>query len=161
MAIQTATFTFALPSDVNTNRLDIYSSTSENGTYGIEASTSYQYGDTMYEYANLNDIRWYKILFVNSTRNTQGAFSHPVFGGTFSAAAPFVAISTTWDGANYATTQDVYDYSDLTSDDVSSEKVSHALKRARAEIDFRTAEMGLDRFDTFTLIPQDVSTMRP
>lgn len=147
MAIQNATLTFSLPEDADANRIDIYSSSSENGTYTIATSTDYEYGTTFIEYTTLDDTKWYKLLFVNTTTGYSGAPSDAVFGGTYSAAAPFVAVSTTWDGANYATTQDVYDYADLTSEDVTTNKVSRALKRARAEIDYRTSELGIDRFE--------------
>jgi len=149
MSTQVATFTFSLPEDVNANRLDIYASTTESGSYGLVYSADYEYGTTSYEYSAMDDIYWYKIQFVNTTTNATGPYSEPVFGGMFNAHAPFLAVSSSWDGANYATTQDVYDYSDLTSDDVSTSKVSKALRRARAQIDYRTSEMGIDRFDNF------------
>lgn len=147
MTIQNATLTFSLPEDAAADRIDVYTSAAENGTYTIIYSTVYEYGQTHLVYSALDDTKWYKLLFVNSQTGFTGPPSDAVYGGTYNAAAPFVAISTTWDGANYATTQDVYDYADLTSEDVSTNKVSKALKRARAEIDYRTSELGLDRFE--------------
>lgn len=147
MSIQNATLTFSLPEDSAADRIDIYTSSSENGTYTVIYSTSYEYGTTYLVYPNLDTTKWYKLLFINTGTGYAGPASEAVFGGTYDAAAPFVAISTTWDGANYATTQDVYDYADLTSEDMSTSKVSKALKRARAEIDYRTSELGIDRFE--------------
>lgn len=148
MATVNATITFSLPEDVDSDRVDLYSSATKDGTYALAVQNNYEYGDTKLE-TDLSDALWYKIQFVNSSEGTTGSLSDPVFGGTYSASAPFLAVSTTTDGANYATTQDVYDYSGLTTEDVVASRVSAALRRARAVIDFRTSEMGIERFDQF------------
>lgn len=149
MTIQSATITFSLPEDSNSDYLYIYSATTENGTYSLATSVAYEYGTTKYEYDSLSDSSWYKIRFYNSSDNEYGPYSDPVYGGDFEAAAPFLAVSSTTDGANYATSTDVYRYSHLTTQDVSDSEVSRALKQARARIDYRTAEMGLSRFEVF------------
>lgn len=149
MATVTATITFSLPEDQDADRLDIYASSTKEGSYSLIQSDAYEYGQTTYEIATLSDALWYKIKFVDTGNATEGPLSEPVFGGSFSAAAPFLAVSSTTDGANYATSQDVYDYSGLTTEDVASSRVSAALRRARATIDYRTAEMGIERFDAF------------
>ena len=43
----------------------------------------------------------------------------------------------------------MYNYANLNSEDISSSRVSAALRRARAVIDFRTSEMTLDRFNDY------------
>lgn len=146
MAIQSAVFTFALPEDLNTDQLLIYESTTQGGTYNLVDTVPYEYGTTQYEYDSLNDTRWYKIKFNNSVDNEAGPLSDSVYGGNFSQASPFLAVSTSYDGANYATTQDVYDYSTLTQADVTLSRVSQALRRARAVIDLRCAHLNLSRF---------------
>jgi hypothetical protein len=146
MATQSATFTFALPEDVDSDQLVILEATTKAGTYSTVATISYEYGTTVYEYDSLDDTRWYKVKFSNSTDSEDGPISDPVYGGDFANAAPFLAISTKYDGANYATIQDVYDYSSLTTSDVSTGRVSQALRRARAVIDLKTADLDLDRF---------------
>lgn len=150
MATQNATFTFSLPEDIDSNLLRIYSSATETGSYSLITSVVYEYGTTKYLYASLNDTLWYKIQFFNSSTSKAGPISEAVYGGTFSAASPFLAVSTTSDGANYATSQDVFDYSGLTTEDVPQSRVSAALRRARALIDFRTSEMDVSRFQDFT-----------
>lgn len=149
MTTQSAVLTFSLPEDPNSDFLQIYSSASKNGSYTLGATVDYQYGTTKYEYDSLDDATWYKIQFYNSNDNESSPISEPVYGGDFSSAAPFLAVSTTTDGANYATTTDVYEYSHLTTADVATSEISRALRTARARIDYRTSEMGLDRFEVF------------
>lgn len=149
MATVSATFTFGLPEDIDTNYLYIYSATTENGTYSLAAAIAYEYGVVTYEYDSTDTTKWYKIRFYNSTDAEYGPYSDPVYGGSFDNAAPFLAVSTTTDGCHYASTSDVYDYANLTTSDVTVSKVSKALKRARAVIDLRTTELDLDRFDLY------------
>lgn len=146
MATQSAIFTFALPEDVDSDQLLIHSSASKTGTYSLDTTVDYEYGASTYEYDLLDDTTWYKIQFNNSTDSETGPLSDPVYGGDFSKASPFLAVSTQYDGAQYATIQDVYDYSTLHLEDVTPERVSQALRRARAVIDLKTADLNLDRF---------------
>lgn len=149
MTTQSAVITFSLPEDANSDYMYIYSSTTKNGSYSLVTSVDYAYGTTKYEYDSLDDATWYKIRFYNLSDNEFGPYSEPVYGGDFTSAAPFLAVSTTTDGANYATSTDVYEYSHLTSQDVGQSEITRALRQARARIDYRTAEMGLSRFEVF------------
>lgn len=149
MATQSGVFTFALPEDVDANQLRIYSSSTKDGTYSLVTTVTYEYGTTTHEYDSLDDTTWYKIQFNNSVDSEAGPISDPVYGGDFANAAPFLAISTTTDGANYATVQDLYDYSGLTTLDISVSNVSRALKRARALVDLFMNEADLERFDLY------------
>jgi len=149
MAIFNTTITFSLPDDPGATRLDLYESSSKDGSYSLKTTTLYEYGITSFYATELDDSKWYKIKFVNVSENTTGPFSEPVFAGTYVAAAPFLAVSSTTDGANYATVQDVYDYANLTPEDIVTTRVSSALRRARATIDFRTAEMDFQRFNDY------------
>jgi hypothetical protein len=149
MATQSATFTFALPEDPDSDELRIYVSNTETGTYTLDATITYYYGLTQYQYDSLNDTKWYKIRFHNSVTSEHGPYSEPVFGGTFSSAEPLLAISTTTDGANFATTTDVYEYAGLTTQDFSTVNVSKALRRARAYVDFFCNEHNLDRYSGY------------
>jgi hypothetical protein len=147
MATQSAVITFGLPEDLDSDLLLIEMATVKDGTYAVVASVAYEYGTCKYEYDSLDDTKWYRIRFQNSTDSEYGPYSDQVFGGDFSKASPFLAVSTTTDGAYYSTIQDVYEYSGLTSADASTSKVSNALKRARAVIDLNTAELDLENFD--------------
>jgi len=149
MTIFNTTITFSLPDDPAASRLDLYEGATKEGSYSLKVSTSYEYGITSFYATELDDTKWYKIQFVNQSNNTKGPISEPVFAGTYLAAAPFLAVSSTTDGANYATVQDVYDYANLTPEDISTSRVSAALRRARATIDFRTAEMDFQRFNDY------------
>lgn len=149
MAQVNATITFSLPEDIDSNLLEVHASTAKDGNYSLVEQSDYQYGTTKYAPQNLDDGVWYKIRFTNSLDGRSGPFSDPVWGGTYTSGAPFLAVSSMTDGANYATTTDVYDYSNLTAEDISTSRVSAALRRSRAVIDYRTAEMGIERFDAF------------
>jgi hypothetical protein len=149
MATQSATFTFSLPEDLDADTLCIEEATTQTGTYTEVATPEYSYGELSYEYDSLDDTKWYRIRFLNSTDSEYGPYSESVYGGDFDNASPFLAVSTATDGAHYASTQDVYNYSNLTATDATRSQVSAALKRARAVIDLRTAELSLSRFKLY------------
>lgn len=146
MATQSAIFTFALPEDTSSDQLLIYSSATKEGTYSLDTTVSYEYGVSTYEYDSLDDTKWYKIQFNNSTDSETGPISDSVYGGTFSNASPFLAVSTQYDGAYYATASDVYDYATFTTAEVTVARISQALRRARAVIDLKTSDLNLNRF---------------
>lgn len=148
MAQVEAAFTFSLPDDMDANQLVIYESNTQDGQYLEHNTHMYEYGTTTVT-ETIDDTRWYKIRFVNTNNSTQGPISDPVYGGNFSHAAPFLAVSTATDGAHYATVSEVYEFSGLSPQDVPQSRVSSCLKRSRAHIDYRTAEMDFDRFDVF------------
>jgi hypothetical protein len=141
------TITFALPEDTEADFLQLWSSATEDGVYAqVGADIAYEYGTTTYEF-DIGVTTYYKIRFRNNTDSTTGPFSDPVYGGDWNTnTSPFLAVGTTTDGAMYATIQMVYDYTSLTSSDVTSARVSQALRRARAIIDLKAAELDIDRF---------------
>ena len=143
-----AKLTFALPEDTDSNYLQIWSAATKTGVYSqVGSDIAYSYGTTTYEFEDLVVTSWYKIRFYNLSETNYGPYSEPVYGGDWTESTkPFLAVSTTSDGANYATIQDVFDYSGLTTEDVTEDRVSQALRRSRAIIDLRTADMGIDRF---------------
>lgn len=144
-----ANLTFSLPEDHDSDKIIISESLTQSSVnYVVIATLDYSYGQTKIEH-DIDEQRWYKIQFFNTKNGRYGPLSEPVFGGTYSSASPFLAVSTTTDGANYATSQDLFEYSGLSTQDVSEDRVSQALRRARALIDWRTAEMGVDRFEVF------------
>lgn len=148
MANSYATLTFALPEDNESNYLRIYSSATETGFYSqVGSDISYQYGVTTYQFEDINPTVWYKIRFYNSSENLSGPYSNPVYGGDWDTnTSPFLAVSTTSDGANYATIDDVRTFSGLLSSDVADSRISSGLRRSRAIVDIKTSEMGIDRF---------------
>lgn len=153
MATRSAVFTFGLPEDTLADEIQIYSADSEGGSSTLDLTVSgYEYGTTTYEYDSLDDTKWYRLRFRNDSDGELGPFSDWVYGGNFDQASQFLAVSTGTDGANFATTQDVFDASSLNAQDVSTDRVSQALRRSRAIIDLRLAELDLDRltktFDT-------------
>lgn len=146
-----ATLTFSLPEDTASNFIQLYSAATEEGVYSqVGADIAYSYGETTYEYEDISITTWYKIRFYNSVDAQYGPYSDSIYGGDWATnTKPFLAVSTTTDGANYATIQETRDFSGLRTDDVSNERVSQALRRSRAIVDIKTADMGIDRFVNF------------
>jgi len=143
-----AVLVFSLPDDPDSDYLQLYSASSETGTYTqVGSDIEYGYGTTTYEIDDFDTTLWYKIRFRNSSENTVSPYTEPVYGGDLdNKGEGFLAISSTADGINYASIQDVYDYSGLSPNDIDSSKVSIALKRARAYIDLTVSEMDLSKY---------------
>ena len=145
-----AFFTFSLPEDTDSDKLQLFSSATEAGSYTqVGSDIDYSYGETTYEYNALSTALWYKIKFRNSINSTQGPLSSAVYGGNFTTNTPDLFVSTTTDGAYYATIQDVYDYSTSSVSDFTNANISASLRRARSIIDLTTAEMDLDRYSDY------------
>lgn len=156
MTVQVATLSFSLPEDVDASTIRLWSCATRDAAYNLEfEDATYQYGTITYEYNALDDQKWYKVQFYNPTTAIASPLSEPVYGGDYANAAGFLAVSDTTSGANYASTEDVYDFAGLTVADVPMDIVSTALKRARALIDFRTTNVDLLRFTQF--FPTDVA----
>jgi hypothetical protein len=150
MATVSAIFTFALPDDVNSDQLRIYKSNTETGSYALDTTFNYTYGYRAQEYDSVDDTRWYKIQFYNSVDNEAGPMSDPVYGGDFGERdTPFLALSSSFDGAYYASATDVYNLTGLTLDDISVSKVQSFLRSSRAYIDLRMGDINLTKFRRF------------
>lgn len=141
-----AVFLYGIPEDAGTNIVRILESTTETGTYSIVASLKYLYGQKATEYTSADNTKWYKIQFFNSVSNVAGAISDPVYGGDYDKSKPFVAISTSFDGAGYATVAELMAESHLNSTDVSISDCMKALKTSRAFLDLVTNSQGVDKF---------------
>jgi hypothetical protein len=152
-----AKITFSLPEDTGSNLIMVFTSATETGTYAAATPPSlvYHYGETVATIADIDVAKWYKIQFRNSTTSKVGPLSEAVNGANWTNAdKPEVFISTTTDGAYYATAQDVLDYTHGSLQAIitavgtgwSVTRIPDALKRARAVIDLRCAEMDLNRF---------------
>lgn len=140
-----AKLTFSLPDNVKSNRVRVYTSTTRDSSFSLLETKQYRYGETDID-IDIDSQLWYRVRFFVDD-DPAGPYSEPVYGGTVTSSSPFLAVSSTYDGAHYATAEEVYEYAGLTSEDVSEKRVNQALRRARALIDWRTAEMDLDRLD--------------
>lgn len=140
--------TFSLPEDMHSDRVTIWESIARDDVYQQVDSQEYRYGDIKLS-TDTDPQKWYKLRFENTASGDTSQFSEAVYGGTVSHSQGFVAVSTTTDGANYATTEDVYKYSGLNPRDADEDRVSQSLRRARAVIDWRTAEMDFARLDIY------------
>jgi len=152
-----AKIAFSLPEDTGSNLILIFTSATETGIYAAATPSSlvYRYGETTAEIADIDVAKWYKIQFRNSVTSKVGPLSEPVNGADWTnKGKPELYVSTTSDGAYYATAQDVLDYTHGSLQAIitalaagwSAARIPDALKRSRAIIDMRCAEFGLDRF---------------
>ena len=150
MATVSAIFTFALPDDTSSDKFRIYVSDSEVGAYTLDTTFNYSYGYRTQEYDSIDDTKWYKIQFYNSVEDEAGPKSNPVYGGDFGDRdTPFLALSSSFDGANYASATDLYNLTNLTTTDISVSKVQDILRSTRAYIDLRLNDVNLSMFTRF------------
>lgn len=140
--------TFSLPEDQEVDQLIVKEAPDRNSPYEPILTVEYKYGMNTVE-VELNSTRWYRIQFYNTKTGRMSQDSEPVYAGNKLSGAPSLFVSSNTDGANYATTQDVYDYSGLTPQDVPQARVSTALKKARAHLDYRLKDIRNESFLTF------------
>jgi len=146
MSIEKGVFLHSIPESEDYDYIRIYQASSETGTYSLVATYTYVFGIRGTEHDNIDTAKWYKIQFYNSSEAIDGPLSDAVYGGDFDKAKPFAALTTSFDGAGFASITDLYNRSNLTSADVPSDDVRRALKVARAYIDLVTGEQNLYRF---------------
>jgi hypothetical protein len=148
MAIVNGVFIYGLPEDKDTNYLKVWECSTEVGTYTQATLLPYAYAARASEYDSLDTEKWYKIQFYNSSTALSGPLSDPVYGGDYDKAKPFVAISTSFDGAGYATLGELYEISKLTSTDVDNTNVRRAMKLSRAYIDILLDSASITRYSS-------------
>lgn len=150
MSIETAMLTFALPEDTGADKLRIYQASSEDGTYTLATTFNYTYGYRVQEYDSIDTTKWYKIEFYNNTSGRRGPKSDPIFGGDFGTKdTPFLALSSTFDGANYTSASEIYSLTQLKASDISAVEVQKILRATRAYLDLRLNAVNLRRFGRF------------
>lgn len=146
MAIVKGVFVHSIPEDANADILRILESSTENGSYTVTGSYEYIHGYRTVEHNAIDTLKWYKIEFYNSSDGTVSARSDAIYGGDYDKSKPFVALSTTFDGAGFATASELYSFSHLTEEDVSVSEVQRKLKMSRSFIDLVTETQDIDKF---------------
>lgn len=149
MAFINTTINFSLPEDTSSDVIELHQSNVKDSNYALYETNPYNYGITELANILIDDTKWYRIRFRNLSDGTVSAFSDPIYGGSYLSSGPFLAVTGTTSGANYASVTDVYEYANLIPEDIPVHRVSSALKRARAVIDIRTSEMDFERFQNF------------
>lgn len=150
MSTVSGIFTFALPDDISSDKLRIYVSSTEEGTYTLDTTFNYTYGYRTQEYDSIDTTKWYKIQFYNSTDDEAGPKSNPIYGGDFGTRdTPFLALSSSFDGAYYASATDVYDRTGLTTSNISVAKIQAILRSTRAYIDMILDEANPAKYRRF------------
>lgn len=138
---------FSLPEDNTSDIINVYSSTTETGTYTLIGSEDYDYGSTSFMIEDIDEALWYKISFESTSTGYQSALSDPIFGGDFTArSTPFARVSTTFDGINYASVSEVYTMSNLTIAECPVNTTQTILRSVRAYIDIRLGELNLNTY---------------
>jgi len=148
MAIVNGIFIYGLPEDKDSNYLKVWESSTELGTYTQAELLPYRYSARASEYDSLDTTKWYKIQFYNSKTALSGPMSDPVYGADYDKAKPFVAISTSFDGAGYATLTELYETAKLTQGDVDTAIVRRCLKVSRAYIDVLMDSASIIRYSS-------------
>src|SRR5574343_242292 len=146
MASYSGNITFSLPNDINSNQILIHSSTTESGVYSLDTTKTYSYLVAYLPFV-IDDSKWYKIAFKNSSTGTQSPFSDALSGSGYLASKPTFSLSDKEDGVAFATVNDVYRKSHLTTSNVSQDEVQYCIDTARAYIDNLTSTSNIDRYN--------------
>lgn len=146
MAIVKRFISYALPEDVDSDKIQLWESSIETGTFTLDTTLNYSYGARATEVDSINTEMYYKIRFRNSEEGTNSAFSDVFFGGNTDEREPFATVSTSFDGAGYGTVSGVYATSNLSTSFVPVGDVQKALKISRAYIDIRTGDQGPNKY---------------
>lgn len=142
-----AVINFSLPEDNTCDTFALYTCATETGTYSLDATEDYVYGTTTMKIEDISATTWYKIKISSTVTDWETALSDPIYGGDFDdRSSPFLAISTTYDGVNYASTSEVYAASGLSSDECSVANCQVILRSTRAYIDIRLGDLGIGHY---------------
>lgn len=146
MAIVKRFIAYALPEDLDSDKLQLWEATTEDGSYSLSQSVNYSYAARATEFDDLDTAKWYKIRFRNSDDGTNSAYSDVFPGDGADIREPFAAVTTTFDSARYSTASDFYGITNLNSGLVSTSDVIAGLKTAKAYIDIITDDMSPIRY---------------
>jgi len=149
MAVYSGYFFTGVPEyDKDADLLLIYSCATSGGAFTLEETLGYDYPTKVTEY-NVDESKWYKIAYSNSGTGFITPQSDAVNGANILKSAPSLEITSTADGSPYATSDDVYERSNMTAADVSVNDINYALAVARAYIDIKLSSLSINRFSVF------------
>jgi len=147
-----ATYSGYLMTGVPVNRevdiLNVYSSATSSGTFALEEAMVYEYSTRVTNYS-IDDSKFYKISYEDTSDGYVTPLSEATAGVTILEAAPILDITSSNDGASFASVQEVYDRSNITTADISETNVNYSLSVARAFIDMRLSTISIDRYRVF------------
>jgi len=146
MATVTAKLTLGLPDDNDSDQVKLYVSATETGSFTLDQTLTYSFGQEVIDSIVLDTTKWYKIAFNNTTSSVEGTQSEAVEGADWEKGKPFFAITSFFDSIPFAVPQDVYDASNLSATEYSIVKTQQALKIARAKIDIFLVEQESERY---------------
>lgn len=146
MAIVKRYISYSIPESADYNQIQLMEASTETGTYTLKDTLNYTYPTRATEYNSIDTTKWYKIIFYDSANGLSGPTSDAFYGGHYDEQAGFAVISSTFDGAGYATTSNFYAITNLDSTKVSTSDVAKSLKIARAYIDLITDDQSPYRY---------------
>lgn len=138
-----------IPDNQNADQLLVASGLTSSGTFTLCATLDYSYPTKTTAYS-IDESRWYKVAFKESTSAWVTPYSEAIDGSQILKATPSLAITSTYDGVSYSTPQDVYDRGNMTSADAPINDVSYAISVARAFIDIKMSTLSVNRFNGFS-----------
>lgn len=148
MATFSGYFLTGLPANNNADQLKVYSCATSSGTFTLVDTLSYIYPSETTAYT-VDDTLYYKVAFAYSVDGWASPQSDAIAGSQIQTSAPSVAITSSFDGATYSSTDDVYAVTNLTSTQIPVDDVKYALGIARSFIDLKTSNLGIERFAAF------------
>ena len=149
MALVTRFITYELPNLATYDQLLLYESTTESGTFSLDQTLSYQYLTRATEVDNLNTDKWYKIRFYDTVNALYSPYSDVFYGGHYDDKEPFACVTSTFDGAGFATASGFYTTTRLKTEQVSVGLVKDALKTARAYVDVTLDDVSPYKYSIF------------
>jgi hypothetical protein len=146
MATVTAKITLGLPDDTDADQVLVYSSATEDGTFTLDSTNDYTFGQEVLESISIDTTKWYKISFNNSVTSVEGTQSIAREGATWEDGKPFFALTSFYDGNPLATAADVYARTPHDSTDVPEAAVDSFLITARARVNLILDEQERERY---------------
>ena len=141
-------FTGVPDEDKDSDKLLVYSSATKDGTYTLESTEDYAFPTKVTEYS-VDEDKWYKISYTNSDTGYTTPLSNYVPGSGILKSAPSLELTSTSDGASYATEIDVYARGNMTDNDIPKADVNYSLSVARAYIDMKLSTISINRYSAY------------
>ena len=156
MAIYSGYLMTGIPVNQEVNQLNVSSSDTSSGVFTFVESIEYVFPSRVTEF-EVDSTKFYKVQFENTNDGYKTPYSDATAGSAILESAPVLEVSSSNDGSPFATVQDVYSRSNLTSNDISEDDISYSLGVARSFIDIRLSSISRNRYRDFS---SDVQTRK-
>jgi len=147
MAIVKRFVSYKIPENRGYTIIELWESATETGSFALLNSTKYDYPSRATEYDMLDTVKYYKVRFKNVDENRFSPYTDVFFGGHFDDKEGFAQITTSFDGAGYATPTQFYATTNLNSDQIPLSDVQDAMYTARAFMDVLLDDQGPAKYN--------------